>query len=421
MKKSILFISPTGTLDNGAEISITNLMAHLSKSGHKVYNAFPYVDKNRQKDYLDFCNQNNIDMLPVEILKWWWPEAPGGMPGTTEQLGYMYRENITSIRNFILENKIEMVITNTANMFQGAVSASCEGIPHIWLIHEFPNGEFEYFKEKLSFIDQFSESIFAVSGALTQDLQNRLSHRTIQSFSPYTAISNVQLQHSDKNRIVCVGRLTERKNQLELLKAYSLIEKQINMELVFIGGWDEQYKRICDQYIKENHLKNILFIGNVDNPWSMFTDKDICVLPAKMETFGLVYIEAVLNAVPVIFSDNPGHMSAFQLSKTGTFYTSGNVNELSDKILSLISNFNSEKERTHVASKSMKENYQLEKVYATLINRIEDENLGANDSLKSIEGIFTNINLREQKQTSNRYFRKFLKIRNWLNRVKRRS
>ena len=40
MTKTILFISPTGTLDNGAEISIVNLMKFLVKKGYRVLNVF---------------------------------------------------------------------------------------------------------------------------------------------------------------------------------------------------------------------------------------------------------------------------------------------------------------------------------------------------------------------------------------------
>ena len=31
-----------------------------------------------------------------------------------------------------------------------------------------------------------------------------------------------------------------------------------------------------------------------------------------METFGLVYVESVLNGIPTILSDNAGHKSAFE-------------------------------------------------------------------------------------------------------------
>ena len=36
--KNILFVSPTGTLDNGAEISIFELQKQLKSKGHHVVN-----------------------------------------------------------------------------------------------------------------------------------------------------------------------------------------------------------------------------------------------------------------------------------------------------------------------------------------------------------------------------------------------
>src|SRR5699024_9396175 len=182
MNKNILFISPTGTLDNGAEVSITNLMNYLVSRGHNVYNVFPNVDLMKQKEYIEFCTANNIKYFSLDILKWWWSDAPGGMPGKQGQLDVMYKKNIHEIRRIISDNKIDLVITNTVNMFQGAVAASCENIPHIWLIHEFPFGEFGYYREKIPFIDAFSSEVFAVSGALTKDLQDRLLNRKVKSF-----------------------------------------------------------------------------------------------------------------------------------------------------------------------------------------------------------------------------------------------
>ena len=71
MNKNILFISPTGTLDNGAEISITYLMSYLVNRGHNIYNVFPNVDLMKQKDYIEFCLSNNIKYFSLDILKWW--------------------------------------------------------------------------------------------------------------------------------------------------------------------------------------------------------------------------------------------------------------------------------------------------------------------------------------------------------------
>ena len=41
MIKRILFVSLTGTLDNGAEKSITNLMIYLSENGYQIFNVYP--------------------------------------------------------------------------------------------------------------------------------------------------------------------------------------------------------------------------------------------------------------------------------------------------------------------------------------------------------------------------------------------
>lgn len=418
MKKNILFVSPTGTLDNGAEISITNLMSYLVNDGHKVYNAFPNVDLTKQQDYINFCKKNNIEYFPINILKWWWYEAPGGTPGTQQQLDYMYRENISEIRNIIVKNKIDVVITNTVNMFQGAIAASCERVPHIWLIHEFPFGEFGYYQEKIPFITNFSESIFAVSGALTKDLQERLPQRRIKSFSPFTSVKEYSVKKGEKIRIVCVGRLTPRKNQLELLKAYSFLENLTNYELLFIGGWDERYKSECDQFIEKNHLTNVTFTGNVDNPWSLLTDRDICVLPAEMETFGLVYVEAVLNAIPVILSDNAGHLSAFELSKIGKIYPLNHVQELSEKIQTMIQNFDDEKTVAYQGAKIIKENYQIQKVYSDLIEHLESDKLQSNDSLNAISSMFESVGIKESIAVSNGYYRKFLRMKNWFKRFR---
>ncbi|WEM60652.1 hypothetical protein P1T46_05660 [Streptococcus parauberis] len=49
--KNILFISPTGTLDNGAEQSITSLMGHLAESGYHIINVVPSENHSTTENY----------------------------------------------------------------------------------------------------------------------------------------------------------------------------------------------------------------------------------------------------------------------------------------------------------------------------------------------------------------------------------
>lgn len=378
MSKTVLFISPTGTLDNGAEISIVNLMKFLVDKGCRVLNVFPDYKVASQEEYRAALQNAGIETYGLSAVKWWWEEAPGGLPGNHFMRVNSYNKNIKDIRNIIVENKVDLVISNTVNVFQGALAAAYENVKHFWLIHEFPEGEFGYYKEKLDFIDSFSDEIFAVTGALTENLQNYFPKRKIYSFAPYThidSVESVKTESSYQHRIISVGRLTERKNQLELIKAFGLLDK-FDIDLVFLGGWDEDYKQICDRYISEHHLKSISFLGHVDDPWSMITDKDIAVFPSSMETFGLVYVESVLNGIPTILSDNTGHRSAFEyMNEQGHMYHLGDLDALTRTISDTLAQFNQEKLEAVQAVPSLKKRYSLERVYSTIVEKLKDSKM----------------------------------------------
>lgn len=378
MTKTILFISPTGTLDNGAEISIVNLMKFLVDKGYRVLNVFPDYNVPSQEEYRTALQKAGIETYGLSAVKWWWEEAPGGSPGNHLMRVTSYNKNIKDIRNIIVDNKVDLVISNTVNVFQGALAAAFENVKHFWLIHEFPEGEFGYYKEKLDFIDKFSDDIFAVTGALTEDLEKYFPNRKIYSFAPYTQMDpkeEIKTDSNFHNRIISVGRLTQRKNQLELIKAFQLLNLE-GTELVFLGAWDEDYKQICDDYIAENHLKSISFLGHVDDPWSMITDKDLAVFPSSMETFGLVYVESVLNGIPTILSDNAGHRSAFEyMNEQGHMYHLGDLKALTRTISDTLAQFNKEKREAVQAVPSLKERYSLESVYANITEKLEDNEL----------------------------------------------
>lgn len=378
MTKTILFISPTGTLDNGAEISIVNLMKFLVDEGYRVLNVFPDYKVPSQEEYRTALQNAGIETYGLTAVKWWWEEAPGGSPGNHFMRVTSYNKNIKDIRNIIVDNKVDLVISNTVNVFQGALAAAFENVKHFWLIHEFPEGEFGYYKGKLDFIDKFSDDIFAVTGALTEDLEKYFPNRKIHSFAPYTQMDpkeEIKTDSNFHNRIISVGRLTQRKNQLELIKAFQLLNLE-GTELVFLGAWDEDYKQICDDYIAEHHLKSISFLGHVDDPWSMITDKDLAVFPSSMETFGLVYVESVLNGIPTILSDNAGHRSAFEyMNEQGHIYHLGDLEALTRIISDTLAQFNKEKREAVQAVPSLKERYSLESVYANITEKLEDNEL----------------------------------------------
>jgi glycosyltransferase involved in cell wall biosynthesis len=400
--KNILFVSPTGTFDNGAEISIFNLMKYLVQQGYNIYNIAPQSYRTEQALYYDESEKNGIKTHFIPVLRWWWEDAPSGVVGTSSERSAAYRDNIREIRDYIQRNDIELVITNTINVFTGALAAACEEIPHYWLIHEFPTGEFSYYINKIDFISEYSDEIYCVTGELYKQLNILFPDRRLKTFSPFTDVKTSNLKVSTENRIVSVGRISERKNQLELIKAYQ--KSNINVPLVLIGGWDKEYKEILDKYIKKSNIKNVQFLGHKKNPWEEVSNRDICVFPSLMETYGLVYVEAILNGVPTILSDNPGHLSAFELLKFGDVYHLGDVESLENKILTFITHFDKYKVEALAFSHEAAQKYQLKEVYSEVLVGI---NKDKRKSLKSVRHIAKLLTENEKKSKLAKFEYKF--------------
>lgn len=385
----ILFVSPSGTFDNGAEISIYHLMKLLKNNGHAVYNAAPASFSHLEKSYAEHFEKIGVPVTFVPRNKWWWEEAPGLQSGTAGERADSYRENIQVLRQLIQEKNIQLVVTNTVNMFQGAVAAACEEISHFWLIHEFPENEFAYYLEKLDFVAENSDELFAVRGELQKKLTTLLpSDKTVRGFVPFTEVTTQPLKSGDHQRIVSIGRLTERKNQLELLQAYRQL-KEPRPELLLIGAWDEDYKRKVDHLIKEYDLSTVTFTGKKADPWAEVTDRDLCVLPSAMETFGLVYAEALLKGVPVILSDNPGHRSAFDYFGGGQLYASGDVNALRESIEQSLLDFSAVQREAEDFAATAFEKYQPERVYQELVEVLAIERSPQPKTLRHLAEVLT--------------------------------
>ncbi|MGC4432560.1 glycosyltransferase family 1 protein, partial [Streptococcus suis] len=70
--------------------------------------------------------------------------------------------------------------------------------------------------------EEYSSELFSVTGELNNFL-TPLFNKKVHSFISYTEQETKVLKKGNQVRIVSVGRLTEGKNQLELIKAYKTL------------------------------------------------------------------------------------------------------------------------------------------------------------------------------------------------------
>ncbi len=117
-------------------------------------------------------------------------------------------------------------------------------------------------------------------------------------------LKGMEAEHPKDKYILAVGRLTEQKGYGYLLRAYSLICKDIDEKLVILGeGEDEdKLKRLAKDLGLE---QRVLFLGFQDNPYRFMRRASVFVLSSLWESFALVIVEAMASGTAVIATDCP--------------------------------------------------------------------------------------------------------------------
>jgi len=132
-------------------------------------------------------------------------------------------------------------------------------------------------------------------------------------------------------KILSIGRLTNQKDHLTLLRSINLIDKKLNPEVIIIGK-GENYS-ILNNYINENHLnKFVKLVGYKNNPSYFMKKADIFVLTSLYEGLPNVLLEAQYFKKYIISTDCPTgpreillNGKAGDLIKIGDYKNLGNL------------------------------------------------------------------------------------------------
>ena len=129
-----------------------------------------------------------------------------------------------------------------------------------------------------------------------------------------------------------IGRMTDQKDQLLILKAFKDLKKKINYKLIILGKGKN--KKILQNYIDQNQLKkNIKLIGYKNNPYPYLLLSDIFVLSSKFEGLPNVLLESQYLKKIIISTNCPtGPREILLNGKAGFLFNVGNVKELQKKI-----------------------------------------------------------------------------------------
>ena len=124
----------------------------------------------------------------------------------------------------------------------------------------------------------------------------------------------------DLIRLLFVGRLSIQKNVPLLIRSFKKItEKNLrNIELHIVGDGKEKSKII--NLIKAEKLeKKVILHGALRGKrlYKIFSNSDIFILTSRLESFGIVLIEAMASGLPIVVSNIPAVRNVVENGKTG--------------------------------------------------------------------------------------------------------
>ncbi|MBI5324671.1 MAG: glycosyltransferase family 4 protein [Ignavibacteriae bacterium] len=140
--------------------------------------------------------------------------------------------------------------------------------------------------------------------------------------------------------VVYFGRLKKYKSVDHLVNAFSLIADKVpDARLEFIGRGDFQpeLERMVAELGLTNRTKFYGFVSEEEKT-EILSKSHIVVNTSIKEGWGITNIEANASGTPVISADVPGLKDSVKEGVSGLLYEYGNIKQLSEQILSLLTN-----------------------------------------------------------------------------------
>lgn len=265
-------------------------------------------------------------------------------------------KSLHAISRVLEGRKVSLMHTNTLAVLSAPLWARWHRIPHIWHVHEIIVNPVFVRRAYGYLLDWFADCIICVSHAtkenLVQDrptLANKIEvvwngfERNIPVNKAAAFAYREQLiMRPGEVLVTLVGRINRWKGQTLLLEAANLLWQQNvhNIRYLFVGSAPDGQGHFFDalqQGINQSPAQAAFTVQGFTNSLSTVWDAcDIAVIPStEPEPFGMVALEAMAAAKPIVAANHGGLAEIIVNGETGYLVAPSNVTALAESIKKL--------------------------------------------------------------------------------------
>ena len=159
-----------------------------------------------------------------------------------------------------------------------------------------------------------------------------------------------------KIRMVTVGTVGKRKNQVILIDCLKMVRKHWDATLTVIGGGDALEE--CKHRAKDLNLEQwVTFLGSIDDVANELTKCNLFVMSSLDEGLPIAAIEALRAKLPVILTDVGGCQ---ELINDNGYLVKPNIEDISNAIIEFGRNVDKQKGMSEASYRLFKEKYTLD-------------------------------------------------------------
>ena len=337
----ILFISHS-SVTGGAENILFALLKNLPKDKFECHCIFPRSGVLEEK----------IRSLEIKTyilgLKWWISNKEDIVIGISE-FCFSLRTRIDQIVDIIRSNSIDLVVTNTIAIGDGAIAAKVAGVPHLWHAHELLNSDprlralidLKYF---YYLIHNLSDHIVAASAAVKTELERFSSGPSAKIEVIHNGIEVPDTESGEKTdeiTVVSAGYICKRKGLSALLDSAAHVTAVIPKAKFIIYGnasEDDYYASLLKERKRKKLRNQFIFKGFRKDLGQFLKNASVVVVPSISEPFSMVLLEAMSLGRPVVATACGGLPELIVDGETGFLVPVNDSGKLAEKILYLLQN-----------------------------------------------------------------------------------